>query len=123
MHIKTELYPEAVVLHLEGRFDFHTMDTFLAALSQAEQLPHPHHIILDLHQVTFIDSMAIGRLVGTQQRLQREAVRFTLAGQTGYVDTALKDIKLEAMISTVNSLEEGLALPPLKAQPERNDHD
>ncbi len=123
MHIKTELYPEAVVLHLEGRFDFHTMDTFLAALSQAEKLPHPRHIILDLHQVTFIDSMAIGRLVGTQQRLQREAILFTLAGQTGYVDTALKDIKLETMISTVNSLEDGLALLPLKAQFERKDHD
>lgn len=37
MHIKTELYPGAGVLHLEGRFDFHAMDTFLAALSQAEK--------------------------------------------------------------------------------------
>jgi anti-anti-sigma factor len=122
MHIKTELYPEAVVLHLEGRFDFHAVDTFLAALSQAEKAHHPRHIILDLHQVTFIDSMAIGRLVGTQHRLQRDAIRFTLARQTGYVDTALKEINLEAMISTVSSLEDGLALPPLKAQPERNDH-
>ena len=123
MHIKTELYPDAVVLHLEGRFDFHAMDTFLAALSHAEKLPHPRHIILDLHQVTFIDSMTIGRLVGTQHRLHRDTIRFTLARQTGYVDTALKEIKLEAMISTVSSLEEGLALPPLKAEPERNDHD
>lgn len=37
MHIKTELYPEAVVLHLESRFDFHAMDPFLTALSQAEK--------------------------------------------------------------------------------------
>jgi anti-anti-sigma factor len=117
MHIKTELYPEAVVLHLDGRFDFHAMDTFLAALSQAEKLPHPRHIILDLHQVTFIDSMAIGRLVGTRQRLRREAIRFTLAGQTGYVDTALKEIKLEAIIPTVRSVEEGLALPPFHRSP------
>jgi anti-anti-sigma factor len=114
MHIKTELYPEAVVLHLEGRFDFHAMDTFLAALSQAEKLPHPRHIILDLHKLTFIDSMAIGRLVGAQHRLQRDSIRFTLAGQTGYVDTALREIKLETMLSTVRSVKEGLALPPLK---------
>lgn len=114
MHVKTEVHPEAVVLHLEGRFDFHAMDTFLAALSQAETLPHSSHIILDLHQLTFIDSMAIGRLVGTRRRLQRDSIRFTLAGQTGYVDTALKEIKLETMIPTVNSVKEGLALPPLK---------
>nr|MBA3613792.1 STAS domain-containing protein [Nitrospirales bacterium] len=41
---------------------------------QAEKAHHPRHIILDLHQVTIIDSMAIGRLVGTQHRLQRDAI-------------------------------------------------
>jgi anti-anti-sigma factor len=113
MHIETEVYPEAVVLHLKGRFDFHAMDGFMAALTQSEKAYRPRHIILDLHDLTFIDSMAIGRLVGTRQRLQRESIRLTLAGQTGYVDTALKAIKLEAIIPTVGSVEEGLALPPL----------
>jgi anti-anti-sigma factor len=122
MHIETKVYPEAVVLRLEGRFDFLAMDTFLPALSQAETLPHSGHIILDLHQLTFIDSMAIGRIVGTRQRLQRESIRLTLAGQTGYVDTALKAIKLEAIIPTVGSVEEGLALPPSNDSPERTDH-
>jgi anti-anti-sigma factor len=119
MHIETRVYPEAVVLHLKGRLDFHSMDTFLTALSQAEQVHCPRHIILDLHHLTFIDSMAIGQLVGTQLRLQPKTIRFTLAGQTGYIDTALKEIKLEAMIPTVSSVENALALPP---QPERNNH-
>lgn len=113
MHIKTDVYPEGVVLRLEGCFDFHAMDTFLAALSQAEKLPHSCHIILDLQQLTFIDSMAIGRLVGTRRRLQRDSIRFTLTGQTGYVDIALKEIKLETMIPTVPTVEEGLALLPI----------
>jgi len=113
MHIKTDVYPEGVVLHLEGCFDFHAMDTFLAALSQAATLPHSCHIILDLQQLIFIDSMAIGRLIGTRRRLQRDSIRFTLTGQIGYVDTALKEIKLETMIPTVSTVEEGLALPPI----------
>ena len=117
LHIKTEVCPEAVVLHLEGRFDFHSMDTFLTALSQAEKPPNPPHLILDLHQLTFIDSMAIGRLVGTWHRLQRDAIRFTLTGQVGYVDTALKNIKLEAMIPTVETVEDALALPSLPKNP------
>jgi len=113
LHIQTQVYPQAVVLYLQGRFDFHTMDTFLTALSQAEQPPNPPHIVLALDQLTFIDSMAIGRLVGTWHRLQRDSIRFTLTGQVGYVDTALKHIKLEAMIPTVESVEVALTLPPL----------
>lgn len=120
LHVRTELYPQAVILHLEGRFDFHAMDTFLSALSQAEKPPHPPHIILAFHKVTFIDSMAIGRLVGTWHRLQRDGIRFTLTGQIGYVDSALKHIKLEAMIPTVETLDDALAMPPLHPAPERN---
>ncbi len=116
MHIETECYPETVVLHLKGRLDFHSMEAFMAALSQAEKVHRPRHIILDLHQLTFIDSMAIGRLVGTRSRLQRDSIQLCLAGQTGYVDTALKEIKLEAMIPTVRSVEEGLAFSSVQAK-------
>jgi anti-anti-sigma factor len=116
MHIETEVYPEAVVLHLVGRFDFHTMEGFMVALSQAEKAHRPRHIILDLHQLTFIDSMAIGRLVGTRYRLQRDSIQLCLAGQTGYVDTALKEIKLEAVIPTVSSVEEGLAFSSVQVR-------
>ena len=123
MHIRTEVYPEAVVLHLEGRFDFHATDRFLSAFSHAENPSHPPHIILDLQQLTFIDSMAIGRVVGTWQRLQRKSIRLTLAAQSGYVDTALKEINLEGMIPTVATVEGALALPPLHACPERNSND
>ena len=120
LHVQTQLYPQAVVLHLEGRFDYHSMDTFLPALSRAEMPPNPPHIVLALHKVTFIDSMAIGRLVGTWHRLQRDGVRFTLTGQVGYVDTALKHMKLEAMIPTVETVEDALAMPHLATSLERN---
>jgi stage II sporulation protein AA (anti-sigma F factor antagonist) len=115
MHISKEVFDGTVVLTLEGRFDFHAMENFLAVLSQAEKAHQPQHIVMDLHQVTFIDSSAIGRLVGIHHRLQQSSVRFTLAGQTGYVDTVLREIKLEDIISTVNSVEDGLALPPLNS--------
>ncbi|MDR4494308.1 MAG: STAS domain-containing protein [Nitrospirales bacterium] len=120
LHVQTQVYPQAVVLHLEGRFDYHSMDTFLPALSQAEKSPNPPHIVLALHNVIFIDSMAIGRLVGTWHRLRRDGIRFTLTGQVGYVDDALKLMKLEAMIPTVKTVEDALAMPLLTSSPERN---
>ena len=71
LHVSTKVEQHAVVLELSGRFDFHMMERFVSALEQAEVTHHPRHVILDLSHVNFIDSMAIGRLVTTYQRLKQ----------------------------------------------------
>ncbi|MCA9468056.1 MAG: STAS domain-containing protein [Nitrospira sp.] len=110
MDIKSEVYPEAVVLHLQGRFDFKAINTFATALAQAEKIHSPRRIILNLHTLTFIDSMAIGRLVGTWHKLKQDNIRLILAGQTGYINTTLTDIQLEKILPTVETVEEALTL-------------
>ena len=112
LHVSTKVEQGAVVLKLSGRFDFHVMEKFIAALEHAEAIYRPRHVILDLSQLNFIDSMAIGRMVATSQRLKQASIRCTLAGQRGEVDTTLKEIKLEAMVPTVATVEDALALPP-----------
>jgi anti-anti-sigma factor len=101
-----------VLLELSGRFDFHLMEKFISALEHDETIYRPRHVILDLSQVNCIDSMAIGRLVATSQRLKQASIRCTLAGQRDNVDTTLKEIKFETMIPTVSTVEDALALPP-----------
>lgn len=112
LHVSTKVEQNAVVLELSGRFDFHVMEQFLSTLGHAETTHLPKHVILDLSQVNFIDTMAIGRLVTTRQRLNKASIRFTLAGQRGEVDITLKEIKFEDMVPTVKTLEDALALPP-----------
>ncbi len=112
LHVSTKVERGAVVLGLSGRFDFHVMHQFLSTLEQAETTHLPKHVIVDLSQVNFIDSMAIGRLVTTCQRLQQASIRFTLAGQQDAVDTTLKEIKFEAIVPTEKTVEDALALPP-----------
>lgn len=114
LHVSTKVEQGAVVLELSGRFDFHVMETFLSTLEHAETTHRPRHVVLDLSQVSFIDSMAIGRIVTTCQRLNAASIRFTLAGQHGEVDTTLKEIKFEAIVPTVATVEDALALPPWK---------
>lgn len=114
LHVSTKVEQRAVALELSGRFDFHVMEHFLSAPEQAATTHHPRHMILGLSQVNVIDSMAIGRIVTTCQRLNQALTRFTLADQRGEVDTALKDTKFEAMIPTVATMEDALALPPWK---------
>ena len=113
LHVSTKVEEGAVVLELSGRFDFHMMEHFLSALEQAEITHRPQHVILDMGHVNFIDSMAIGRIVSTFQRLNQASIRFTLAGQTGVVDSTLKDIDFEGLVPTVATVQDALALPPL----------
>ena len=114
LHVSTKVEHGAVVLALSGRFDFHVMEQFLSTLEQVETTHLPQHVILDLGQVHFIDSMAIGRIVTTCQRLKQASIRFSLAGQNGEVDTTLKAIKFEAIVPTMATVEDALALPPWK---------
>ena len=112
LHVSTKVEQGAVVLALSGRFDFHVMDHFLSALEEAETLHRPRHVILDLSQVNFIDSMAIGRVVTTCRKLNQASIRFTVAGQQGEVNSTLKDIDFDGIVPTVTTVEEALALPP-----------
>ncbi len=112
LHVSTKVERGAVVLALSGRFDFHVMEQFLSRLEHAETTHLPRHVIVDLSQVNFIDSMAIGRLVTICQRLQQALIRFTLAGQCGEVDITLQDIDFEGIVPTVSTVEDALALPP-----------
>ncbi len=112
LHMSTKVEQHAVVLELSGRFDFHVMEQFLSALDKAQESHRPRHVIPDLSQVNFIDSMAIGRVVTTCQRLNQASIRFTLAGQQGEVDTTLKEINFDTMVPTVSTVKEALALPP-----------
>lgn len=112
LHVSTKIEQGAVVLSLSGRFDFHVMEKFLSTLEHAETTHLPRHVIVDLSQVNFIDSMAIGRLVTTCQRLNQASIRFTLTGQQDTVNTTLKEINFEAIVPTVKTVEDALALPP-----------
>ena len=53
-------------------------------------------------------------------QFKQASIRFTLAGQRNDVDKTLKDITLEPMITTVETMEAPLALPPLNPPPERS---
>ena len=120
LHVSTKVEQGAVVIELSGRFDFHVMEHFISALAHAEVTHLPRHVIFDLSQVSFMDSMAIGRMVTTCQRLKKASIRCTLAGQRGEVDTNLQAIKMETMVPTVRTVEDALALPPWRPPLERN---
>jgi hypothetical protein len=53
-------------------------------------------------------------------QFKQASIMFTLTSHRGDVDRALMDITLEHMITTVETVEDALALPPLNPPMERS---
>lgn len=66
---------------LHGEIDVLTVDQLRAALAEALAL-HPHDLVVELGELTFIDSTGLGALIAGFQRARNAGVRFRLAHPT-----------------------------------------
>lgn len=62
LDVSTTEHDELVVLALTGEFDVYTVSAFRAELERVGQFARP--VIVDLSEVTLLDSSGIGALVG-----------------------------------------------------------
>jgi anti-sigma B factor antagonist len=69
---------------LRGEIDVLTVDQVRIALAGA-LAAHPHDLIVDLSELTFIDSTGLGALIAGFQRARDAGVRFRLAHPTAGV--------------------------------------
>jgi anti-sigma B factor antagonist len=67
-----------VTVALRGEVDVLTVDQVRVALTEA-LAAHPHDIVVDLAELTFIDSTGLGALIFGFQRARDAGVRFRLA--------------------------------------------
>jgi anti-anti-sigma factor len=101
--------PGVPVLYLGGEFDFDTVpevDRFLRR--RLGPLYQRHTLLMDLRDVTLVDSSFIGfvvRLVGEQRRGNGELV---LVRPVGRVRALLRTVGLPNLVPVYDSLEEGL---------------
>jgi anti-sigma B factor antagonist len=66
---------------LRGEIDVLTVDQVRGVLVEALAL-HPHDLVVDLTELTFIDSTGLGALIAGFQRARDAGVRFRLARPT-----------------------------------------
>ena len=93
-----------VLVHMEGRFDFGTRKTFKDAMEQAIKEGMP--VVLDLQQVSFVDSSALGLLVISHQNLKNKKIPFYLVNPQTYVQQLLDLANVAKMIPIYQTLDE-----------------
>ncbi|MET8767405.1 STAS domain-containing protein [Streptomyces sp. NPDC004658] len=94
------------VLTLAGEIDHHTGDTLRQALGTSHT-PRPR-IVVDLHQVTFMDSSGINILIAAHQALSEAGGWLRLAAVGASVRRTLSLVGVDAVIDCRETLRQAL---------------
>lgn len=97
----------AVVVRIEGRFEFSTRNEYKRLIGQIVQEGH-RRLVLDLEGVTFLDSSALGLLLLTDQNFKLKKGSFSLVKPTGYVRQVIELANLPRVIPVYDSVDEAI---------------
>ena len=89
MQIKNLSSNNQTTLALQGRFDFHTHRDFRSAYEQALEDSNIREIIIDLGNVDYLDSSALGMLLLLRERAESNGKSVALAKMQGTVKQVL----------------------------------
>jgi len=98
----------ACILAISGRLDFPSRDEIQEAIKTA-LASGSTHIILNLRNVTFIDSSGLGILLLASKDCKKSKVRLSLCQAQNYVQEVLALGKINTQIPIHDSLEAALA--------------
>jgi anti-anti-sigma factor len=89
MNIKESIDGPSTRLALEGRFDFHSHRDFRSAYEKALGDAAIREILVDLGQVDYLDSSALGMLLLLREKSENNGKKVALTGLKGTVKQVL----------------------------------
>lgn len=106
---RTDVLDDHLIVGLSGDFD-------LSAVARVRSVFHEvvrdgwSNVIIDMSEVSFADSAALGILVGLQRRCTEAAGSCALVGVTESVARLLTLSRLDAVLETADSIEHAATL-------------
>lgn len=99
--------PEVRILRPRGELDIATVDEFDRAL---REVPPTSHLVIDLAEVTFVDSVTLSRLVRAARLHESAGTAVVLAGAAGIVQRVLSITQLDVVLRCTTTVTEAEAL-------------
>ncbi|MER6473145.1 STAS domain-containing protein [Streptomyces collinus] len=106
LHVTADATDDIHVLTPTGEIDHHTGDTLRRAL-EAITTPRPR-VVVDLHQVTFMDSSGINILIAAHRALSDTGGHLRLARPTNPVLRTLRIVGIDTVIDCYTTLAQAL---------------
>ncbi|MGW4874181.1 STAS domain-containing protein [Streptomyces chartreusis] len=94
------------VLTAAGEIDYDTCENLQHALEPSD--PSPPRVVVDMHQVTFMDSSGINVLLAAYRTYSTAGGWLRLAGPTGAAKRALQLVGLDTVIGCHETLDQAL---------------
>jgi anti-sigma B factor antagonist len=104
MKVSTQHEPGVIIATVEGRFDAHTVDSYVAQVAEHVNGETPH-VIADLSGVEFMDSSALAALVTTLKRTMQHDGEIVLAGASGPARIILELTRLDQVFLQAASVD------------------
>jgi anti-anti-sigma factor len=98
MPITQRAWRDATVIQVEDVFTHRNRKEFSSAVTAFKE-SNSRHLIVNLHEATYMDSAALGLLALTSQQLSVEARRLSLVGPQGTVKQVLEMANIDKMIA------------------------
>lgn len=104
MEIFIRKVEDAVIFELAGRFEFKVVGQFKQALDEMTETTCPH-LILNLEEVSYMDSSALSMLHFSHQKLRSMGGRISIVNPQSHIQKILNLANLPSIIP-IHSLEE-----------------
>ncbi len=108
MYITEHVHDGVLVLKVSGRLNYYSRKTFQAVMRNAER-GAVDHVVINLEQVEYLDSVAIGLLALSQARLALKGIVLSLVGPQSNVMKVLDMANIPKLI-TIYQTEEAIGL-------------
>lgn len=109
LSVETRVVDGVRVVAVWGEIDYDVRDLFSEALLLEDGAVPPLRIVVDLSQVTFMDSSGINVLVGTHRQVSETRGWLRVAGAQESVLRVLELVGIDALISCYPSIEQALS--------------
>lgn len=106
MFLDMNNYKEALIVRLKGELDHHTSRSTRNKIDNNFDDRNMKHIILDMNEISFMDSSGIGLIMGRYQKVKDRDGKMIVVSDNRYVDRIVKMSGLLKIIDFYPSLEE-----------------
>ncbi len=89
---------DVAVVRLSGRLTIGSGLDELRSVVEMLAADEPRHVVLDLQEVTYLDSAALGEVVACRRVVQAAGRRFAVAGANGKVRDLIELTRLDRLV-------------------------